>query len=811
MKRLLFWLRWSGRDLRERWILVVAIATTIGLGTGAYVALDSISTWRNDSNSQSLALLKAHDVRVYLAEGSFATPDQLRSLVAAIPHAGSVTATEARLTLPARIDASTADRTILVPGRLVGMSTGDATVDSLQIRSGRGLEPGDAGRAVAILDDHFANYYGLLPNSTIRVGDTALEVVGRAFSPDYLMIIGEGGDIMAEANYAVAFLPLDAAGAMAGHPGLVNELVLRLSDPSLAPTVRDELTAAGSNLLPDLGVAAITGSDEDARRLVVEDAETDGTFFAVIAAIVLAAATFAAFNLTTRIVESQRRQIGIGMALGLPARTLAIRPLAIAAEIALLGVFMGMLFGVLLSIPFKDLLESMIPMPVFDATFRPEHFIRPAIIGFVLPFAASIYPVLRAVRAKPVDAIRTGYLAARRPGLAALAGRAPLPPLIRLPLRNVLRTPRRTLLTALGITAAVAVLIATTGMLDTLALGMDRAEAETVGGSPDRLSVTLETVSPQAQVRAVLAQVPGVARADLSLVTRGSAVPKSGGAAINLILEARDLRDNAWKATLATGRLPQGPGEILLSSSAASTLGLELGDTFTLNHLKRISDTAVAMVGTDITLVGTHPSPMRPYAYMDIGGASLLGMEGLANRATVLPVAGTDADALRRTLFDLPGVVSVQPIGALVTSMRDFVEELQGIMGLVAVIALLMSILVAYNSATISQDERTRELATMLAFGLPVRRVVTSVMLESGFIGVIGTILGLGGGMVVLNWLVTVQLPETMPDLVLDPGVTASTLALAVGLGIVAVALTPILLIRRLVCMDLPAKLRVVE
>ena len=55
------------------------------------------------------------------------------------------------------------------------------------------------------------------------------------------------------------------------------------------------------------------------------------------ALLMLAGATFAAFNLTTRIVESQRRQIGIGLALGLPARTLAIRPLAVAAEIAAAG------------------------------------------------------------------------------------------------------------------------------------------------------------------------------------------------------------------------------------------------------------------------------------------------------------------------------------------------------------------------------------------------------------------------------------------------------------------------------------------
>ena len=73
-------------------------------------------------------------MRLYLADGSFATPDQLRALVDEIPHASSVVVAGERLVVPTRVDASTADQTIVVPGRLVGMATGDPSVDALQIR-----------------------------------------------------------------------------------------------------------------------------------------------------------------------------------------------------------------------------------------------------------------------------------------------------------------------------------------------------------------------------------------------------------------------------------------------------------------------------------------------------------------------------------------------------------------------------------------------------------------------------------------------------------------------------------------------------
>jgi putative ABC transport system permease protein len=811
MKRLVFWLRWSGRDLRDRWLLVLAIALTISMGTGMYAALESMGAWRQNASVQSLDLLRAHDVRLYLADGSFATPERLRALVDRIPHASSVTGVEERLVVPTRVDASTAEQTIVVPGALVGMATGDPSVDRLQTRDGRGLAAADGGQAVAELEYHFAVHYGLTVPGSVVVGDgNRLTTVGDALSADYLVVISPMGDFMAEANYAVVFASLQTAGEIAGHPGMANELVVTLSDPSLAPVVRDELTAAAASEMPDLGAAAVASGDETVRRWLNQDAQNDESFFALFAALMLGGATFAAFNLTTRIVESQRRQVGIGLALGLPARTLAIRPLAVAGEIALLGVVLGVAVGLLIDLGMKAVFASMLPMPVMETPFQPETFAGAAAIGFCLPFAASVYPVWRAVRARPVDAIRTGYLSAKRPGLARLARRLPLPSWLRLPLSNVLRTPRRTLLTALGITAAVTVLVGTVGMLDTFDAGMTRGRDELVGGSPNRIAVDLAAPLPAGTVRDTLAATPGAGRVDLVLRLPATAV-SAGHTSIDLQLDVLDLADNAWQASVVRGRLPSGPGEVMLSDRAAQDLGLAPGDRFVLRHPVRVSETAVSMVETTVVLAGTDPSPLRPTSYMDATGASLFGMEGLANRATVVPAGGADAGALRKALFALPGVVSAQPVDAIVTSMRELVAQFTDILGVVALVALIMALLVAYNSATISQDERRREVATMLAFGLPLRRVLGSAMVESALIGLLGTVIGLAAGFGAQVWLVYGLLPTSMPEFALTPGITVGTVGLAAFVGIVVVGLAPALTWRRLTRMDLPATLRVVE
>jgi putative ABC transport system permease protein len=813
MKRILFWLRWSSRDLRARWLQVVAIAATIAIGTGMFAALGSMQAWRTNAVTSSLSELRAHDVRVSLADGSYATPDQLAALVDVIPHASAVAGVEERLVVSTRVDASTADRAIVVPGLLIGMATGDASVDRLQVREGRGLTAADEGRPVAEIDYHFARHYDLPIPGSISVGDgRTLTIAGSALEPDFLVVISPMGDFMAEANYGVVFVPLATAGEIVGHPGMANELVVRLSDPSLAPVVRDELQAAADAALPDLGASAGLAVDEPVRRWLERDANNDASFFALFSWLMLGGAAFAAFNLTTRIVESQRRQVGIGLALGLPARTLALRPLAVAAQIALSGVVLGVLMGLLLDAALKVVFEAMLPMPVFETPFMPQTFAGAAAIGFALPFAASFYPIWRAVRSRPVDAIRTGYLSAQRPGLARFARRLPLPAVVRHPLSNVLRTPRRTLLTALGIAAAVTAMVGTIGMLDTFSVGMDKGQAEMIGGSPDRIAVDMAAPLPADTVRGELAAVPGAGRVDLVLRLPATARVEGGShEPIDLMLDVLNLRDNAWQAGLASGRLPARAGEIVLTERAAQDLGLRPGDSFVLRHPVRVSETAVSMQDTTVTLAGTNPSPLRPTAYMDVGSASIFGMEGLANRATVVPAAGADKGELRKALFALPGVVSAQPIDAVVTSMRELVAEFTDILSVVAIVALLLALLVAYNSASISQDERTREVATMLAFGLPVRRVLASAMVESGLVGLLGTLVGIAGGFGALTWLVYGLLPTSMPDFALTPALSVETILLVALVGTVVVAVAPVLTVRRLLRMDLPAKLRVVE
>jgi putative ABC transport system permease protein len=203
--RPLFVLRWAVRDLRRRWIQVAAIALVIAIGTGVYAALGSTASWRRESNDRSFELLAMYDLRVRMPEGLDAAEGTMVQALEGLPDPTIVATAEERLVVPTQVDASTSQRTILVPGRLIGVDVRDGGphVNRLFVDSthGRPFTDTDDGTAVAVLERNFADYYDLPASGELRVtGNHALRYVGLGLAPEYLLVTTEEGGFFAQAT-----------------------------------------------------------------------------------------------------------------------------------------------------------------------------------------------------------------------------------------------------------------------------------------------------------------------------------------------------------------------------------------------------------------------------------------------------------------------------------------------------------------------------------------------------------------------------------------------------------------------------------
>ena len=229
-------------------------------------------------------------------------------------------------------------------------------------------------------------------------------------------------------------------------------------------------------------------ADEDAYRILYDDIEGDQQFWNIFAALILAGATFGAFNLASRMVEAQRREIGIGMALGWspaaarrapaarrrPDRRARRRPRGRRRAAGRWP-------------PSARVHRRCCrcrcgtPLPAGDVRPRRRPRVRAAVRSRPPGRCGAPCGSCRSTPSPPPIARR----AAACPRCCA-GCRWPRSAFRRMPLGNVLRTPRRTVLTALGIGAAVATLVVILGMLDSFHDTMDRNDRELLGDHPDR-------------------------------------------------------------------------------------------------------------------------------------------------------------------------------------------------------------------------------------------------------------------------------------------------------------------------------------
>ncbi|MGI9609300.1 MAG: FtsX-like permease family protein, partial [Acidimicrobiia bacterium] len=561
-------LQWSWRDLRTRWVQVIAIALIIGLGVGAYAGLTSTAQWRKESADFNYRLLNMYDIRVELSEGSMVAHGTLQAAVeAADPAAGAEV--EERLLVPTQVAVDTNQADVLVRGMVVGVPTTDPAgpaINAIHVHEGRALTPSDSGEPVVLVERNFASHYALPATGVLKTsGGRELSYAGHATTPEFFYVVTEDGGFFAQSTFAALFTSLETANTIAGSSGMVNDAVVTLAADTDRAQFMLDLEEHLAVALPQVGASLSVAEDDPVWILTYEDIENDQQFFVILAVLILGGAAAAAFNLTARMVEQSRREIGISMALGVPRSRIALRPLLVGLQIALVGVLFGLLIGGLIAAGMASVLGALIPYPEWITPLQLGTFATAALIGIAIPILAAAVPVWRAVRVAPVDAIRTGHLASRGGGLAPLLSRLRIPgnTLTKMPYRNLMRAPRRGILTALGIAATLAVLVLIIGAINSFLTAVDQGADASAANVPDRVIVTLDGTYPvEAMPVTTVLESPNLAEAGPVLQVGGELIGET--VSFEVLVEFVDFEAGLFRPTVVDGVAPVGPGSGLL-------------------------------------------------------------------------------------------------------------------------------------------------------------------------------------------------------------------------------------------------------
>ena len=236
----------------------------------------------------------------------------------------------------------------------------------------------------------------------------------------------------------------------------------------------------------------------------------------------------------------------------------------------------------------------------------------------------------------------------------------------------------------------------------------------------------------------------------------------------------------------ARRRVPAGEA-VLVSDSLVAHTGIRVGDTLVLNTARRQLELPVAGV------VAEYSSNEG----MVILARSLYVEEWndpTVNFVNVVTKPGSDVHAVRADLARRFGISHELTVLTTSAAQEELSELIIGsfrfLYGL-EVIALGVALLGVVQMLLVGTLERIRDIAVLRSIGMTRRQLVLSVIIESGAIGVVGAILGLGAGTVLafawvtiyvyklLGWTLSFHFPWS---LVIQAGVSAVLTGVVAGL-----------------------------
>jgi len=708
--------RKARRDLRRRRSQILAVAGTVFLGVMLF-------TSNLDASHNLGASYQSFYDRLNLAD-VWATGGPIDQLAADFSDNPNVTAVETRtrVDLPVRLGGRE-----LVATVIGGPGGDESKVNQRYLMSGRDLVSSDAG--VVVLEKHAADHFNLGPGDTVSLWDGEkwrdANVVGVAASGEYLFPARSHTEVFTIPDeFAVVFVPESFATDLAPAGPRQVMATVEGRDATATASLMAAARGAGSAEVYDLaGQPSNLALQSD-----VKGFESMSYLFPV---LFLGAAGMATFVLLSRLVRQERTQIGMMVADGIGTGVILRHYMSHALFSTLLGALPGLIAGALLGRWMSSLYTSFIGVPITIVRYSVPTMLLALAFVVVVGLISGVLPARAAARIDPAEAMRpptpTGV---DHEALIERVWPVTLPMTVRVVARNMARNPRRVATTAFGVVLSMVVLVTSLALNDTTNSVIDRQFAEI-----DRrdLSVHLDHPVTDADL-AALATLPEVAVVEPSLEM--PVVISTDGARSEQMLQV-------FRAdTVSHGFDQQLPADgIVLGSIARKDLGVAQDDVVTIS---------IPGIGTAIQarVSGFVDEPIPAVSYTSLAAWEAAGGEA-PTTAVVKLVNHDDHSSVREVLTERSDVVAVTDHRAMIDAIRELLTITVVFVGLMVLFAVLMAIGLLYNAVTVALAERTNEMATLQANGMPRRWIRTTVTAETLAV----VVLGLAPGAVIGWWV----------------------------------------------------------
>lgn len=619
----------------------------------------------------------------------------------------------------------------------------------------------------ALVNEAFAQANGLTPGShmdvVVRGQRQRLHLVGVANSPEFVFVSAPGEPFPQPARFGVLWMRQGQLERALDMHGAFNDVVLTLSDPALDAPVRQAL----QDRLAAYGGMEPFGRDRMvSARFLTEELAQLGNMAATLPPIFLAVAAFLLNVTLSRLVATERANIGLLKAFGHSNGAVARHYAGMALLLGGMGLVLGMALGHVFGEWMSSIYRAVYRLPALPFQTDATTWLLAFGVGFAAALAGALSAVAQAVRLTPAAALAPPspphFGGGGQRGGTSWLGQ--LDPLTRIIVRRVVSAPRRSLSTLAGVALALSVLVVS----QHFPAGIEKFLQVTfrVAKTQDATVTLTEAGGPMALH--ALARLPGV-----------EAVEPFRAVAVSYHFNGRTVQDAlvGMPAQPQLERLVQTGSEavtlrgdgLVASRGLARQLHAQAGDVV------RVEVTQGRRMQFDLKVVQVADLWVGSSGYIELTALGRLLQEPGRISGAHLRLQPDHTDAFNAAVAERPALAGLSHVRQAEASMRQTFSQGSGFMStLFLTFAGMMAAGVAYATASVTLAEQQRDLATLQVLGY-TRWQVSYVMLgELALLTLLALPLGLWVGYGFALWLMGTMSNElfTFP-MVVDPAAYA--------------------------------------
>lgn len=664
-------------------------------------------------------------------------------------------------------------------------------LNQLALRAGRWISSDDYDEV--IVNEPFAEAHGLAPgdhlSAIINGNKRRLSIVGVALSPEFIYALGPGALLPDDKRFGVFWMGREALGAAYDLDGAFNSISLSLLRGAQPASVTRRLDVILERFG---GVSAVTRDNQISNWFVMNEIEQLKTMSTILPAIFLSIAAFLTHMVLSRLIATEREEIGLLKAFGYSSLDIGWHYTKFILILCLVGISVGWVLGGILGRYNTEMYAELFRFPLLIYQPSSLAFMIASLVSILSALLGALGAVRKASHLPPAEAMVPPAPAEYHRGVLtdnALSRWLDQP--TRIALRQIGRWPLRSMFTSIGVAFSVALLVMAMQWNDAI-----NHIAETYFFSAQRQDVTVGLTEKEAsRVIYDFKRLPGVLDAEpmriVSVDLRvGNIVHRGAITAIQPGSRLQPIYDDHRQQTVTVP-----PGGLVLAARLAQKLGVKRGDSVWVDVLEgRRPSVWLPVVDTFDTFIGMP-------AFMDLAALNRLLKEHPRLELVSLLIDDSKKNQLFSQLKELPTVSAVMLRETAFNAFYDTVgENLLFFTSIFTGLAAVLAFGVAYNSTRIALSERGRELATLRVLGFTRGEISYILLGEVSLLVCLSLPIGCFSGWL-LVWVMSSAFDTELFRIPVV--IEASTYGMAVIVALVSAAVSAALVRRRVDQLDL--------